>query len=97
MVIAAVSILAAVKFQKIRTGMGISFAFVFAQLFMRTFGSFSRSFELMKAISIFEYWDYTSVVFDNVFKATDFIGLTVVSVLILIAGVFVFERKDIPI
>jgi ABC-2 type transport system permease protein len=97
MVIAAVSILVAVKFQKIRTGMGISFAFVFAQLFMRTFGSFSRSLELMKAISIFEYWDYTSVVFDNVFKAADFIGLTIVSVLILIASILVFERKDIPI
>ena len=50
----------------------------------------------MKTISIFNYWDYTSVIIDNLFKPSDFITLTTVAVLLLITSIWIFEKKDIP-
>ena len=96
MVIAAVGTLSAVGFQKVRAGMGISFAFVFAQLFLRTFGSFSKDLELMKAISVLTYWDYSAAIFDTMFKVGDFALTIVVSLLIIAAAIWVFKKKDIP-
>lgn len=96
MVIVSVGMLTAVFFQKVRVGMGITFAFVFAEFFLYTFGSFSKSLEWMKTISIFNYWDYSSVIIDDLFKAADFIVLTILAIAILIIGIWVFEKKDIP-
>ncbi|UCF59346.1 MAG: ABC transporter permease subunit [Candidatus Bathyarchaeota archaeon] len=96
MVIAAVGVFTAVFSQKVRTGMGITFAFVFAEFFLYTFGGFSKSLEWMKSISIFKYWDYFSVIFDDLFKAEDFILLAMLAIVILIIGMWVFEKKDIP-
>ncbi len=95
-VISAVGMLTAVLFQKVRVGMGITFAFVFAEFFLYTFGNFSKSLEWMKTISIFNYWDYSSVIFDDLFKAGDFIILFVVTIALIIISIWVFEKKDIP-
>jgi len=96
MVIAAVGIFTAVLFQKVRVGMGVTFAFVFAEFFLYTFGNFSKSLEWMKTVSIFNYWDYSSVIFDNLFKAGDFVILAAVAIVIIIISIWVFEKKDIP-
>jgi ABC-2 type transport system permease protein len=96
MVVAAVGMLTAVFFQKVRVGMGITFAFLFAEFFLYTFGSFSKSLEWMKTISIFKYWDYSSVIIDDLFKTGDFILLAVLAILLIISGIWVFEKKDIP-
>lgn len=96
MVIAAVGVFTAVLFQKVRAGMGVTFAFVFAEFFLFAFGGFSRSLEWMKTISIFKYWDYSSVIIDDFFKAGDFIVLTILALVLLIIGIWVFEKKDIP-
>jgi ABC-type transport system involved in multi-copper enzyme maturation permease subunit len=50
----------------------------------------------MKTISIFNYWDYSSVIIDDLFKAGDFLVLTLVTIVLLIIGIWVFEKKDIP-
>jgi ABC-2 type transport system permease protein len=96
MVVAAVGIFTAVLFQKTRVGIGITFAFVFAEFFLYTFSGFSKSLEWMKTISIFNYWDYSSVIFDNVFKVGDFIILAIVATAVIVLSVWVFEKKDIP-
>ncbi|UCD26688.1 MAG: ABC transporter permease subunit [Candidatus Bathyarchaeota archaeon] len=96
MVIAAVGITTAVLFQKVRTGMGITFAFVFAEFFLYTFGGFSKSLEWMKTISIFKYWDYFSVIIDDLFKVGDFLILTVMAIVLVITVIRVFQKKDIP-
>jgi len=96
MVIAAVGIATAVFFQKVRTGMGITFAFVFAQFFLYTFGGFSKSLEWMKTISIFKYWDYFSVIIDDLFKGGDFLILTLVAIVLVVTAIRVFQKKDIP-
>ena len=94
MVIAAVGVLTAVVFQKVRVGMGVTFAFVFAEFFLYTFGSFSKSLEWMKTVSIFSYWDYSSVIFDGMFQAGDFVVLVAVAAAIIGVSVWVFEKKD---
>jgi ABC-2 type transport system permease protein len=96
MVIAAVGMLAAVIFQKVRVGMGVTFAFVFVEFFLYTFGNFSKSLEWMKTVSIFNYWDYSSVIFDELFKAGDFVILAAVAIALIIVCIWVFEKKDIP-
>jgi ABC-type transport system involved in multi-copper enzyme maturation permease subunit len=88
--------LTAVLFQKVRTGMGVTFAFVFAEFFLYTFGGFSKSLEWMKTISIFNYWDYSSVIIDDLFKPGDFIILTALAIVLIAIGVWVFEKKDVP-
>jgi len=96
MVIVAVGMLTAVLFQKVRAGMGLTFAFVFAEFFLHAFGGFSKSLEWMQTISIFKYWDYSSVIIDDFFKAGDFVLLTILAIVLLIIGIWVFEKKDIP-
>jgi ABC-2 type transport system permease protein len=96
MIIATIGMLSSVTFHKTKAAMGIGFAFVFAQIFMRTFGTLSKDLELLKTTSIFEYWDYSSVIFDNIFKVADFIGLIIVAILVFVASIFVLQRKDIP-
>jgi len=96
MVIAAVGVLTAVFSQKARTGMGVTFAFVFAEFFLYTFGGLSKSLEWMKTISIFKYWDYLSVIIDDLFKAADFALLTLLAIILVIISIQVFEKKDIP-
>jgi len=96
MVIVAVGMLAAVIFQKTRVGMGVTFAFVFAEFFLYTFGNFSKSLEWMKTVSIFTYWDYSSVIFDSLFKAGDFVILVAAAIAIIVISMWVFEKKDIP-
>ncbi len=96
MVIAAVGMLTAVLSQKVRTGMGATFAFVFAEFFLYTFGGFSKNLEWMKSISAFKYWDYLSVIIDDLFKAGDFLLLMILAAAILIISMWIFEKKDIP-
>ena len=96
MVIVAIGMFTAVLFQKVRTGMGVTFAFIFTEFFLYTFGGFSKSLELMKTISIFKYWDYSSVIIDNLFKPGDFIILTILAILLVVIDIWIFEKKDIP-
>ncbi len=96
MVIAAVGIATAIFFQKVRTGMGITFAFVFAEFFLYTFGGFSKSLEWMKTISIFKYWDYFSVIIDGLFKTGDFLILALLATVLIVTTIQVFQKKDIP-
>jgi len=96
LVIAAIGILAAVMFQKVKTGMGVTFATVFAQFFLYTFGNYADSLEWMKTISIFHYWDYVTPLLDNVFKLGDFAVLSVIASVVLALGLYLFEKKDVP-
>ena len=96
MVIAAFGILTAVVFQKTRTGMGLTFAFVLSGFFLYTFGGYSKDLEWMKSLSIMNYWDYYSVIFDGVFKAGGFIGLFIAALVVIGLAVLIFRKKDIP-
>jgi len=76
--------------------MGVTFAMVFAQFFLYTFGNYADSLRWMKTISIFHYWDYVAPLIDNVFKLGDFVVLSVVASLLLVFTIYLFEKKDVP-
>jgi ABC-2 type transport system permease protein len=94
--IAAVGILAAVLFQKVKVGMGVTFAAVFAQFFLYTFGNYTSTLAWMKTISIFHYWDYAAPILDDVFKLGDFAVLGTVAAIITALALWAFDYKDIP-
>jgi ABC-type transport system involved in multi-copper enzyme maturation permease subunit len=96
MVFGAFGILTAAIFQKTRIGIGVSFAFVLAGFFLFTFGGYSESLEWMKSLSVMNYWDYYAVIFDGVFKMGDFIGLFIVSFVLIGLAILIFKKKDIP-
>lgn len=95
-VFAAFGMLTAAIFQKTRVGIGVSFAFVIGGFFLSTFGGYSESLEWMKSISIMNYWDYYSVIFDGVFKMGDFIGLFIAAFVLIGLAILIFKKKDIP-
>ncbi|MBU7024724.1 MAG: ABC transporter permease subunit [Theionarchaea archaeon] len=96
MVFAAFGMLTAVIFQKTRVGIGVSFAFVIGGFFLYTFGEYSDSLRWMKSLSIMNYWDYYSAVFDGVFKMGDFIGLFIAAFVLIGLAVLIFKKRDIP-
>jgi len=96
LVITTMGLMATVIFQKMKTGMGVTFAMVFAQFFLYTFGNYADSLRWMKTISIFHYWDYVAPLIDNVFKLGDFVVLSVVASLLLVFTIYLFEKKDVP-
>jgi ABC-type transport system involved in multi-copper enzyme maturation permease subunit len=94
--IGVIGICAAVFFQKVKLGIGVTFGIVFAQFFMYSIGSLSKSTEWMKYASMFKYWDYTGIIIDDVFKVGDVLVLGIAAVVILLVGLCIFQRKDIP-
>jgi putative exporter of polyketide antibiotics len=96
MVFAAFGMLTAVIFQRTRVGIGVAFAFVIGGFFLYTFGGYSESLRWMKSLSIMNYWDYYSVVFDGVFKMGDFVGLFIAAFVLIGLAILIFKKKDIP-
>ncbi|MBU6997702.1 MAG: ABC transporter permease subunit [Theionarchaea archaeon] len=96
MTLAAFGMLTAVIFQKTRVGIGVAFAFVIGGFLLNTFGGYSESLEWMKSLSIMNYWDYYSVIFDSVFKMGDFVGLFIAAFMLIGLTILIFRKKDIP-
>lgn len=94
--IAALGMLTAVLFQKVKVGMGVTFAAVFAQFFLYTFGNYTSALAWMKTISIFNYWDYAAPILDGVFKIGDFAVLSAVAAALVVMTLWAFSSKDIP-
>ena len=96
LVVMAIGFLAAVLFRTTRVGMGLAFLFIMIQFILYTVAHLVTSLESAKYATIMEYWDYNTVMFDGLFKVGDFIGLFVVTAIILVLAVLVFKKKDIP-
>jgi ABC-2 type transport system permease protein len=96
LVIASFGTLTGAYFQKSRPAMGLTLSFVFVEFFLFAFGGFAKSLEWMKTISIFEYWNYSLMIQDNIFIIEDFLILLSASIIILVIGIRLFEKKDIP-
>lgn len=96
LVIAAVGILTAVFFRNTVVGMGMTFMFILMEFIFFTLAGLSKDFEGLKYLSIMEYWDYHSVLFDGTFNVGYFIGLFVAAFVILGLAIYVFKKRDIP-
>ncbi|WP_455391936.1 ABC transporter permease [[Eubacterium] cellulosolvens] len=96
LVIMAIGFLSAVQFKTTRVGMGIVFLFVMIEFILYTLSGMSPAYESAKYGTILYYWDYNSVLFDGLFNVGHFIGLFVVAGIILMLGVYLFKKEDIP-
>ena len=96
LVIMAVGYLASFQFRSTRVGMGLAFLFVLVEFILYTVAQLVESLEGAKYATILHYWDYNTVLFDGLFKVGDFIGLFVVTGIILLLAIYVFKKKDIP-
>jgi ABC-type transport system involved in multi-copper enzyme maturation permease subunit len=83
MIIAAFGIFLAMVFRGGKAGMGINIAFVFSSFIFVTIAGLSDSLSGLKYISIMHYWDYNSMLLDDIFNTGYFIGLLVASLIIL--------------
>lgn len=97
LVVEAVAILCSVFFVNSRTATGMTLLFAFYSYAVQIVANISSKYSSVKNYSILGYWDYNEVLFDKVFSYTDFIVLIVVSIIILIAALYMFNRKDIPV
>ena len=61
-----------------------------------TMSGFSEDLAGLKYASVIHYWDYNSVLFDGIFSVGDFVLLSVVSAILLVVAMFVFNKRDIP-
>ena len=96
LVVLAFSILSAVFFQNSRGAMGISLLFAFSQYALKIVSSISENLRYMNNYGVLGYWDYNEVLFDNIFSLNDFILLLIITGVILVLALIVFDKKDIP-
>lgn len=96
MIIAAFGIFLGMIFRGGKAGMGINIAFVFSSFIFVTIAGFSDALSWMKYISIMHYWDYNSMLLDDVFNTGYFIGLLMASLVILSIAIYIFKKRDIP-
>ncbi|ODS35440.1 MAG: hypothetical protein A7315_05565 [Candidatus Altiarchaeales archaeon WOR_SM1_79] len=96
MIIAAFGIFLAMIFRGGKAGMGINIAFVFGSFIILTISGLTEGLSGLKYLSIMHYWDYNSILLDGNFNIGYFIGLLIASIVILIAAIYIFKKRDIP-
>jgi ABC-type transport system involved in multi-copper enzyme maturation permease subunit len=96
MIIAAFGIFLAMIFRGGKAGMGINIAFVFSSFIFLTIAGLLKALSGLKYVSIIHYWDYNSMLLDGNFNTGYFVGLLIASIFILIVGIYIFKKRDIP-
>ena len=96
LVIMAFGFLVSVQFRSTRIAMGLAFLFVMVEFILYTVAQLVSGLEGVKYATIMHYWDYNTVMYDGLFKTADFIGLFMVTGIILLMAIYVFKKKDIP-
>ena len=74
---------------------GISFGLYFGMGILEVLGTLSERFFFLKYASITYYWDYDIIFIDGVVPWGPVLLLSVVAVVLFLAGLWVFERKDL--
>ncbi|MHC4675463.1 MAG: ABC transporter permease, partial [Planctomycetota bacterium] len=87
--------LASVVTNQSRKAYGISFGIYYGMYFLRIVALLSERFNFVKYLTIFNYWDHNTIFIDGIVPWGNIILLTVLAVVLLIAGIAVFERKDL--
>ncbi len=96
LVIIAISMLFAVIFKSSRSAIGITFGVILVQYVFHMAGHMVEAIDFLRTFTIATYWDYNSILLDNVFKIEDFILLVIIGVIVFVAALIVFEKSDIP-
>jgi ABC-2 type transport system permease protein len=96
MIIAAFGIFLGMIFRGGKAGMGINIGFVFGSFILLTIAGFTDALSGLKYLSIMHYWDYNSMLIDDIFNLGYFFALLVASLIILGAAIYIFKKRDIP-
>ena len=94
-VIQSIAILTVVLSTHNKVGIGLTFLFIFVEFSLYLVAQFGL--EDLKYLTVIQYWDYSSVLFDGVFKGGDFLLLSLVVVALIVASIWSFSKKDIPV
>ncbi len=95
-VVTAVAFFISVYFKGSRTAVGLTLLFAFFQYAFWIVAGFSESYRWINHFTILGYWDYNSVLFDDVFKTGDFLVLSLLTIIVFAAAIYVFDKEDIP-
>jgi len=96
LVVIAFSMLFAVKFKRSRTAVGLSLMIALVMYALHIAGNMVDALEWVTTFTILSYWDYNSVLLDEIFKTEHFLGLIILALIIFVAAILIFEREDIP-
>lgn len=88
--------LASVVTNDSRKAYGACFGIYFGMVVLRMVATLSQRLEFVKYLAIVRYWDYSTIFIDGIVPWGHIVLLTVVSIGLFIAGLAVFERKDLP-
>ena len=88
--------LASVVTNDSRKAYGACFGIYFGMVVLRIVATLSQRLEFVKYLVIVRYWDYRTIFIDGVVSWGHVTLLTVLSIGLFIAGLAVFERKDLP-
>ncbi|MFW6305116.1 MAG: ABC transporter permease subunit [Candidatus Saliniplasma sp.] len=96
LVIIAVSLLAAVYLEDSKKAMGSAFIFILIQFGIHLVGDISESLAYVKHYTIISYWDHEAALYGEAISLGEVGLVIVIAVLIMLATLKLFERKDIP-
>jgi len=74
---------------------GISFGIYFGMYFLNLLAQLGGKLDFMKYLTISHYWNYNTIFIDGIILWKDTVLLTILSIVLFIAGIVVFERKDL--
>ncbi len=88
--------LASVVTNDSRKAYGACFGIYFGMVVLRIVATLSQRLEFVKYLVIVRYWDYSTIFIDGIVPWGDIMLLTILSLGLFIAGLTVFEKKDLP-
>jgi ABC-2 type transport system permease protein len=74
---------------------GVSFGIYFGMYFLNILALLGEKLDFVKYLTVFHYWNYNTIFIDGIAPWADTTLLTILSIGLFIAGLAVFERKDI--
>ena len=80
-----------------RKAYGICFAIYYGMYVLRIVSILSERMRFLKYFTLFEYWDYNAIFVAGIVQWGGIILLTLLSIALFVAGLLVFERKDLAL
>ncbi len=96
LVVSAVAFILSVYFKESRTAVGLILLFAFFQYAFWIVAGFSESYRWINDFTILGYWDYNSVLFDDIFNIWELSILLLLTGIAIAAAMMLFDREDIP-
>jgi len=95
--IISLSVLAGVYLESSKKAVGISFIFILIQYGINMVGDLTEGLEYLKTYTVINYWDYESALYGEAVGYFDVFFLLILSALLVVSALVIFERKDIPV